>query len=81
MLRSRPSTNVVERIERAAGVMIAAPSPWKARAPINDASDHARPASREETVKRITPARKMRLRPRRSAARPPRSKKPPKMSA
>ena len=38
MLRSRPSANVVDRIDSAAGVMIAAPSPWKARAPISDGS-------------------------------------------
>ena len=30
MLRSRPSANVVERIDSAAGEMIAAPSPWSA---------------------------------------------------
>jgi hypothetical protein len=81
MLRSRPSTNVVERIESAAGVMIAAPRPWNARAPISDASDHARPATRDEMVKRVIPRRKMRRRPSRSAARPPRSRKPPKKSA
>ena len=48
MLRSRPSVNVVERIDRAAGVMTAAPSPWRARAEISDPSDHARPAINDD---------------------------------
>ena len=81
MLRSRPSWNVVERIESAAGVMIAAPSPWKARAVMSDASDQARPAKSEARVKTTRPPRKIRLRPRRSAERPPRSRNPPKKSA
>ena len=81
MFRSRPSVNVVERIESAAGVMTAAPRPCNARAEINEASDHARPAKSEASVKRMSPARKIRLRPSRSAARPPRSRKPPKTSA
>ena len=51
MFRSRPSVNVVDRIERAAGVMIAAPSPWSARAPISDASLHAKPETSEPSVK------------------------------
>ena len=81
MFRSRPSVNVVERIDNAAGVMTAAPSPCSARAEISDASDHARPAISEARVNRTMPARKMRLRPSRSAARPPRSRKPPNTSA
>ncbi len=81
MFRSRPSTNVTIRIESAAGVMIAAPSPWNERAAISDVSDQARPARSEETVNTITPTRKIRRRPRRSAARPPSSRKPPKTSA
>src|SRR6266508_2408580 len=81
MLRSRPSTKVVDRIESAAGVMIAAPSPWTPRAPISDASDHARPAKSEASVNTTIPTRKIRRRPIRSAARPPRSRKPPKKSA
>ena len=81
MLRSRPSEKVVIRIESAAGAMIAAPRPWKARAPISDASLQARPATSEATVKTASPATKRRRRPSRSAARPPRSRKPPKTSA
>ena len=38
-LRSSPSAKVVVMIESAAGETIAAPSPWRARAPISHASD------------------------------------------
>jgi hypothetical protein len=81
MLRSRPSVKVVDRIDSAAGVIIAAPRPCKERAPINDVSDHARPASRDASVNTARPPRNTRRRPRRSAERPPRSRKPPNMSA
>src|SRR5512132_1693525 len=81
MLRSRPSVNVVDRIDSAAGVITAAPSPWNERAAIRDPSDQARPASSEESENRTMPARKSRRRPSRSAARPPRSRKPPKKRA
>ena len=36
MLRSRPSVKVVVRIESADGVIVAAPSPWRARAAMSD---------------------------------------------
>ena len=81
MFRSRPSENVVIRIESAAGEMIAAPRPWIERAPISDASLHARPASSEPTAKTTRPDMNMRRRPSMSAARPPSSRKPPKTSA
>ena len=55
MFRSRPSENVVIRIESAAGEMIAAPRPWIERAPISDASLHARPASSEPIAKTARP--------------------------
>ena len=42
LLRSAPSANMFITIERAAGSMIAAPSPWTARAPI--AKRHRSPA-------------------------------------
>ena len=45
--RSFPSAKVVIRIESAAGVMIAAPSPWKARAPIRGPSPQANPETSE----------------------------------
>jgi hypothetical protein len=81
MLRSRPSEKVVDRIESAAGVITAAPRPWSERAVISDASDHARPAKSDASVKTTRPARKSFRRPSRSAARPPSSKKPPNTSA
>ena len=56
LLRSAPSGKVVEMIERAVGVMIAAPMPWTARAAISAAVDQASPqssdASREERRRR-----------------------------
>ena len=81
LLRSAPSSNVVVMIESAAGEMIAAPKPCTARAPIRTPSDHARPQKNEATVKITTPVRKTRRRPSRSAARPPRSRKPPNVIA
>src|SRR6266436_9699360 len=42
-LRSRPSANVVVRIDSAAGETRAAPSPCSARNAINEPSDQARP--------------------------------------
>src|SRR5215831_117191 len=81
MFRSRPSVKVVVTIESAEGVIAAAPRPWIARAPISDASLHARPQSSEPSEKRIRPTTKMRRRPRMSASRPPSRRKPPKTSA
>src|SRR5262249_7368235 len=46
-LRSRPSVNVVVRMDRAAGESNAAPSPWRARKPISEPSDQARPLRSE----------------------------------
>jgi hypothetical protein len=77
-LRSRPSSKVVVRIERAAGESSAAPRPCRERNTISDVSDHASPSSSELTVKSASPAMKRRRRPRRSARRPPRSSTPPK---
>ena len=81
MFRSRPSAKVVIRIASAAGEIVAAPRPWIARAPISDASDQARPQRSDPIVNRTRPTMKMRLRPSRSAVRPPSSRKPPKTSA
>jgi hypothetical protein len=79
--RWAPSANVVVTIESAAGDTNAAPRPWIPRATINAVSLCASPQTSEATVKRTTPARKIRLRPIRSPARPPSSRKPPKRSA
>ena len=80
-LRSRPSRNVVTRMDSAAGVIMAAPRPCSARAPISDASLHAKPQSSEPTENTTRPSMKMRRRPRRSAERPPSRRNPPKTSA
>jgi hypothetical protein len=81
LLRSAPSSKVVVMIESALGVMIAAPIPWKARAPIRARSDQASPQSREAKVKTATPTMNTRRRPSRSAARPPSRSRPAKVSA
>src|SRR3954465_2477261 len=62
-LRSRPSRNVVVRIDRAAGGGSAAPGPWTARKKINDASFQASPFASEAAVKIASPAMKSRRRP------------------
>src|SRR6059058_5658593 len=49
-LRSRPSRNVVVRIESAAGESSAAPRPCSERKAISEPSDQARPSSSELTV-------------------------------
>ena len=54
-LRSRPSVNVVVRIDSAAGERSAAPRPCTDRNAISELSDHARPSSSELTVKMARP--------------------------
>ncbi len=81
LFRSAPSSKVVETIESAEGERIPAPSPWTARAAISIPSEVERPQVSDASVKRTTPPMKMRRRPSRSAARPPRSRNPPKVSA
>jgi hypothetical protein len=81
LLRSAPSGKVVETIERAVGVMIAAPTPWTARAVISASGDQASPQTSEARVKNSSPTMNTRLRPSRSAARPPSSSSPAKVSA
>ncbi len=81
MFRSRPSVNDRVRIDSADGVIVAAPRPWSARAPINDVSFQASPQRSEPTEKITSPAMKTFLRPRMSARRPPSSMNPPKTSA
>jgi hypothetical protein len=81
LFRSDPSWNVVEMIERAAGERIAAPSPCTARAAISVPSEFERPQASEARVNSATPTMNTRRRPSRSATRPPRSRKPPKVSA
>jgi len=71
---------VVVMIESAAGEMMAAPRPWTARAAISCASLPDRPPASEARPNRINPLMNIRRRPRRSASRPPSSRKPPKVS-
>src|SRR5436190_1651639 len=78
LLRSEPSPNVVVMIASVAGEMIAAPRPWTARAAISTPIEFARPHAREAAEKTAIPIMNMRLRPSRSPARPPSSRKPPK---
>jgi hypothetical protein len=81
LLRSRPSGKVVETIERAVGVMIAAPTPCTARAASSAAGAQESPQRSDAVVNNATPTMNTRRRPRRSAARPPRSNRPPKVRA
>ena len=80
LARSAPSANVVAMIESAAGEISAAPRPCKAREPMSMPSVEARPSSSDAPVKMTSPIRNSRLRPSRSPARPPRSRKPPNTS-
>ena len=81
LLRSPPSSNMFITIESAAGSTIAAPSPCSPRIAIRNESVVASAQASEAAVKTPSPRMTMRLRPSRSAARPPRSRKPPKVSA
>ena len=71
---------VTEMMDRVAGSISAAPSPWARRAPIRAPGLWASPAANDETANRVVPARSTRRRPNRSAERPPRSMNPPKVS-
>ncbi len=55
LLRSGPSANSVVMIESAAGEMIAAPRPCRARAPISTPSDQASPQRNDAIVNSATP--------------------------
>src|SRR3954447_24104043 len=79
-VRSAPSSNVRVTIASAAGETSAAPRPWSARPPMSMPDDCATPLISDAPVKSARPARKSRCVPKRSAARPPRSRKPPKTS-
>lgn len=67
-------------IDNAAGETIAPPSPCIARAAISHASDCAIPPANEATENRTRPIMNIRLRPSRSARRPPSSRNPPNVS-
>jgi len=71
LLRSAPSAKVLIRIDNAAGVIAAAPTPCIARAAINIAPESASPHASEASVNTPIPPSSTRLRPIRSAIRPP----------
>src|SRR3981189_191833 len=77
LLRSAPSSNMFMTIDSAAGRTIAAPSPCRPRMAIRNESVVASAAASDAVVKAPSPIINTRRRPRRSAARPPSSRKPP----
>ena len=81
LLRSAPSPNMFITIDSAAGSTTAAPRPWTPRMTIRNVSLAASAQASEAPVKIASPAMNSRRRPSRSAARPPNSRNPPKVSA
>src|SRR5215469_4842642 len=81
LLRSAPSLNMFSTMDSAAGSTTAAPRPWMPRMMIWKVSPVASAQASEAAVKTASPAVNRRLRPSRSAARPPNSRNPPKVSA
>ena len=79
-LRAAPSVKVVVRIESEAGAMIAPPSPCTARAAMSTPWLSAMPPASEATANSVSPATNTRRRPSRSAARPPSSRNPAKVT-
>jgi hypothetical protein len=71
----------VTRRESPAGASIEAPSPWTALEAINSLGSTARPPEMLARTKMQTPIRYSRARPKTSASRPPRRRKPPKVKA
>ncbi len=76
----RLPANVVVMIASAAGEMNAAPRPCSARRADQHPGRRRARSSSDATVKTTRPKRNSRLRPSRSPARPPSSRKPPKTS-
>ncbi len=79
LLRSAPSGNMFITIDSAAGKTTAAPSPCSPRIAIRNPLLVASPAATDAAVNTARPSIRMRRRPSRSAARPPSSRKPPKV--
>src|SRR3954451_7050788 len=79
-LRSLPSAKVVRISESAAGETIAPPRPWSPRATRSVPSDREIPHSSDAAANRAMPIMNRRRRPSVSARRPPRRRKPPKIS-
>jgi hypothetical protein len=80
-LRSEPSSNVTETIEKTEGARIAPARPWSARAAISIPAEVEKPHRSEKAAKSKRPSMKSRRRPSRSPDRPPRRRKPPKVKA
>jgi hypothetical protein len=76
--RSRPSVKMVVMIESAAGAVVAAPRPWRARETTSISGETEKPQESEAVVKTASPATKVLLLPHRSDTLPDRSKKPAK---
>ncbi len=79
--RCAGSRKVMVRMVKVAGDKTAAPRPCRARAPTSMNWFWATAQTRLAPANRNSPSMKMRRRPKRSAARPPRSRKPPKDKA
>ncbi len=75
--RSARTGNRAVTSASAAGVASAAPTPCATRAPISICCDPAKPSASDAVPNTAVPARNMRRRPNRSAARPPASTRPP----
>jgi len=80
LFRSPPSGKMFMTIESAAGSTMAAPSPWIPRMMTRTVSVVARPPPSDPAAKTPRPIINSRRRPSRSAARPPSSRKPPKVN-
>lgn len=79
-VRALGSVKVVVRIVSVAGDSTAPPNPCSALAPISSPPVWAKPPSSDISENSPTPIRNSRRRPHRSAARPPSSRKPAKVS-
>ncbi|GAA2700531.1 hypothetical protein GCM10010412_097730 [Nonomuraea recticatena] len=77
--RAGPAGIAVVRIVSVAGATTAAPSPWIVRAAISSSGVVASPPARPAIANTARPAAKVRLRPNRSAVRPPSSRNPAKV--
>ncbi len=76
-MRSRGSGNSNAMSPSDAGAANASPRPWTNRLATNMAGLMAAPQVAEATAKMATPTMNIRRRPKMSARRPPRSRKPP----
>jgi hypothetical protein len=68
--RSRGSSNTLRMIDMATGLSIEPPIAWSTRAAISSSRLGARPHSSDPSENTTSPARKIRLRPIRSAVEP-----------